>query len=354
MQVAERGRADARVRRAEAARRRRGDRLAGGARPCSGSSTSTRLRSSARSARCSSTREDQEVVRAAGLEALVGGRGEATSAEPRSPSRRSSSTCRALAARSAGACTRPACRSPPSARLRSRRRCAGAADQPPAAVLDGPRGARLRPVAGQGVRLGVLRGVRHRPRCRDATRCSTTLQTVPSPRRRAAADSDRRADRVGRGARSGAAGSTRAAAATASEEPRAEVALPMRASDEEVLRDKRFDALEPDELAALYRVMAQLRVATPLRRTRRARRDRHGERIDLRRTLRDSMRTGGDPIRLARRRRRVVRRRTGAAVRHLGLDGALRARVSAVPDLAPAAASAGARSGPRRSCSRPG
>jgi uncharacterized protein with von Willebrand factor type A (vWA) domain len=55
--------------------------------------------------------------------------------------------------------------------------------------------------------------------------------------------------------------------------------------------------------------MTRLRVATPVRRTRRARRDRHGERIDMRRTLRGSLRTGGDPIRLARRRRRVVRRR---------------------------------------------
>ena len=81
------------------------------------------------------------------------------------------------------------------------------------------------------------------------------------------------------------------------------------ASDEEILRDKRFDALEPDELAQIYRLMARLRVATPVRRTRRARRDRHGERIDMRRTLRGSLRTGGDPIRLARRRRRVVRRR---------------------------------------------
>ena len=93
------------------------------------------------------------------------------------------------------------------------------------------------------------------------------------------------------------------------DEPSRELPVPMVASAEEVLRDKRFDALEPDELAQLYRVMTRLRVATPLRRTRRARRDRHGERIDMRRTLRESMRTGGDPIRLARRRRRVVRRR---------------------------------------------
>jgi uncharacterized protein len=85
--------------------------------------------------------------------------------------------------------------------------------------------------------------------------------------------------------------------------------VPVLASDEEVLRSKRFDALEPDELARLYRLMTRLRVATPLRRTRRAQRDRRGERIDMRRTLRGSLRTAGDPIRLAHRRRRIVPRR---------------------------------------------
>jgi uncharacterized protein with von Willebrand factor type A (vWA) domain len=93
------------------------------------------------------------------------------------------------------------------------------------------------------------------------------------------------------------------------EEPSEEIEVPVLASAEELLRGKRFDALEPGELAELYRLMARLRIATPLRRTRRARRDRQGERIDLRRTLRASMHTAGDPIRLARRRRRVVRRR---------------------------------------------
>ena len=88
-----------------------------------------------------------------------------------------------------------------------------------------------------------------------------------------------------------------------------EIPVPVLASDEELLRTKRFDALEPDELARLYRLMTRLRIATPPRRTRRAERDRRGERIDMRRTLRGSLRTGGDPIRLARRRRRVVRRR---------------------------------------------
>ena len=55
--------------------------------------------------------------------------------------------------------------------------------------------------------------------------------------------------------------------------------------------------------------MSRLRLATPVRRTRRYEKGRHGQRIDMRRTLRGSLRTGGDPIRLARRRRRVVHRR---------------------------------------------
>jgi hypothetical protein len=88
-----------------------------------------------------------------------------------------------------------------------------------------------------------------------------------------------------------------------------EIPVPVAASDEEMIRGKRFDALEADELAQLYRLMAKLRLATPERRTRRAERYRHGASIDMRRTLRGSLRTGGDPIRLARRRRRIVRRR---------------------------------------------
>jgi uncharacterized protein len=88
-----------------------------------------------------------------------------------------------------------------------------------------------------------------------------------------------------------------------------EVPVPVLASDEEVLRTKHFDALEPGELASLYHLMTRIRIATPRRRTRRSERERHGERIDLRRTLRGSLRTAGDPIRLARRRRRVTHRR---------------------------------------------
>jgi hypothetical protein len=90
---------------------------------------------------------------------------------------------------------------------------------------------------------------------------------------------------------------------------RRELPVPTVATDEEVIRAKRFDALEPDELAALYALMTKLSLATPRRRTRRYERGRHGGRIDLRRTMRSSLRTGAEPLRLARRQRRVERRR---------------------------------------------
>ena len=89
-----------------------------------------------------------------------------------------------------------------------------------------------------------------------------------------------------------------------------EIEVPLaRASDEERLATKQFDRLEPHELAQLYGLMEGLRLATPTRSTRRFRRGRRGQRIDMRRTLRRSLRTGGDPIRLARRRRRRTPRR---------------------------------------------
>jgi uncharacterized protein with von Willebrand factor type A (vWA) domain len=95
-----------------------------------------------------------------------------------------------------------------------------------------------------------------------------------------------------------------------SDEDRVEIEVPLAlASDDELLRRKSFDALEPHELAQLYRLMTRLELATPLRQTRRYEKRRRGERIDLRRTLRGSLRTAGQPIRLARRRRRVAPRR---------------------------------------------
>ncbi len=61
------------------------------------------------------------------------------------------------------------------------------------------------------------------------------------------------------------------------DEDASEVEVPLAmASDEEVLGQKSFDALAPHELAQLYRLMTQLELATPLRRTRRHERGRHG------------------------------------------------------------------------------
>jgi uncharacterized protein len=134
------------------------------------------------------------------------------------------------------------------------------------------------------------------------------IQRVPAPPDRR--PTDQRAQAApGAGAPQPGADATAAARPRERRAEARDVPVPVAASDEELLRSKRFDALEPAELAALYRLMARLQLAAPTRRTRRAERDRHGERIDLRRTLRQSLRTCGDPIRLARRRRRIVRRR---------------------------------------------
>ncbi len=89
-----------------------------------------------------------------------------------------------------------------------------------------------------------------------------------------------------------------------------ETLVPMQeASEEEALSTKNFSTLNAEELAALYRLMVRLQLATPERVTRRKRRGRRGEHMDMRRTLRQSLHTGGDPIELARKRRRVHPRR---------------------------------------------
>jgi hypothetical protein len=133
------------------------------------------------------------------------------------------------------------------------------------------------------------------------------LEPAPADSREPAADANQAAGAVIR--QTAVPGAEALSAATAAREQLRDVAVPVMASDEERLRTKRFDALERAELAAIQRLMTKMRIATPRRRTRRAEHDRLGERIDLRRTLRGSRRTGGDPLRLERRRRRVLPRR---------------------------------------------
>jgi uncharacterized protein len=77
------------------------------------------------------------------------------------------------------------------------------------------------------------------------------------------------------------------------------------ASDVEALKHKSFAACTPEELAALRRIMARIRLTPPRRRTRRTTAAQAGRRPDPRRTVRESMRTHGDPARLYWRRRKV-------------------------------------------------
>ena len=81
--------------------------------------------------------------------------------------------------------------------------------------------------------------------------------------------------------------------------------LGLMASDAEALRHKSFAACTPEELAAVRRIMARIRLTPPRRRTRRTRKAPSGRAPDLRRTVRESMRTHGEPAELFFRRRRV-------------------------------------------------
>jgi uncharacterized protein with von Willebrand factor type A (vWA) domain len=83
-------------------------------------------------------------------------------------------------------------------------------------------------------------------------------------------------------------------------------ALVVRASAHEVLRSKDFAQCTDDELDETHRLLADLRMARSLRRSRRLRRIRRhghtpGAHLDVRTTMRHTLRAGGEPIRLARR-----------------------------------------------------
>ena len=66
----------------------------------------------------------------------------------------------------------------------------------------------------------------------------------------------------------------------------------------ERLAAKDFAELTPEELAELAGLMRRITLAVPLRRSRRARRRRRGPHMDMRSTLREARRTGGDPVSL--------------------------------------------------------
>lgn len=73
--------------------------------------------------------------------------------------------------------------------------------------------------------------------------------------------------------------------------------LELRYSAVEVLRERDFAACTPAELDEAHRAIAAMRLQGPRRATRRRRRNRsRGDWPDLRRTVREALRTGGEPL----------------------------------------------------------
>jgi uncharacterized protein len=85
--------------------------------------------------------------------------------------------------------------------------------------------------------------------------------------------------------------------------------VPTLASSDERLTKIDFAQLTADELSALAPLLRMLYVSPPLRLSRRRRRHRRGDRLDVRATLRHSTRSGGDPAVSIRRTRKWAPRR---------------------------------------------
>jgi uncharacterized protein len=85
--------------------------------------------------------------------------------------------------------------------------------------------------------------------------------------------------------------------------------IPTLASWDERLTQVNFAQLTADELSALAPLLRMLWVNPPLRLSRRRRRHRRGDRLDLRASLRRSTRSGGDPAVAIRRTRKWTPRR---------------------------------------------
>ena len=76
-------------------------------------------------------------------------------------------------------------------------------------------------------------------------------------------------------------------------------------SAEELLRTKDFSAFRSEELEEIIRLTAKLARKIATRMSRRHRLSRRGDIIDLRRTMRRNIKYGGDPLELARKKRKI-------------------------------------------------
>jgi uncharacterized protein with von Willebrand factor type A (vWA) domain len=85
--------------------------------------------------------------------------------------------------------------------------------------------------------------------------------------------------------------------------------LELGASGHELLRDKDFAELSGDELRRIRDLIARIARTRPQRVSRRRTADARGDRLDVRRLIRHSLRTGGDPVERPFRARKDVPRK---------------------------------------------
>jgi len=123
-------------------------------------------------------------------------------------------------------------------------------------------------------------------------------------------------------------------------EPGEESSIRIVASGAEVLRTKSFGDLTDEERERIAALIRSLRLRVPLERTRRTRRAPKGDRFDLRRTLRRSLRTQGEPFDRAWRARSARRR---PLVLILDISGSMAPYSRALMQFAYAAMAAGRR-----------
>jgi uncharacterized protein with von Willebrand factor type A (vWA) domain len=129
-------------------------------------------------------------------------------------------------------------------------------------------------------------------------------------------------------------------AANSDEELEGEAAIRIVASDAEVLRRKDFSALTAEERRRVFAAIRRLEPAIPLRASRRYRAASGGPRFDLRRTIRMSLRTEGEPFRRAWRTRKPRKR---PMVLILDVSGSMTPYSRPLVEFAHAAATTGRR-----------
>jgi uncharacterized protein with von Willebrand factor type A (vWA) domain len=93
------------------------------------------------------------------------------------------------------------------------------------------------------------------------------------------------------------------------DEPEPGEPLELGASGQELLRNKDFAELTGDELRRIRELIARIARARPYRRSRRRTSDPRGDRLDVRRMIRRSLRAGGDPLDRPFRARKEVPRK---------------------------------------------